>query len=71
MSLSPIQIQVARLVANELNGSDFALVGGAVLIEAGVVNRTTNDLDFFGSGSMLPSECEEGRASAPQGDVGS
>jgi len=38
VSLSPIQLQVARLVANELNGSDFALVGGAVLIEAGVVN---------------------------------
>jgi len=56
VSLSPLQIQIARLVANELNGSDFALVGGAVLIEAGVVNRTTNDLDFFGSGSMLPSE---------------
>jgi hypothetical protein len=30
-------------------GTDFALAGGAALISQGLVNRRTNDLDFFGT----------------------
>ena len=37
------------MVAESLVGSDFALAGGAAIISQGLVERRTNDLDFFGS----------------------
>lgn len=49
--LSPLQIEVARVIGEQLQGTDFALAGGAALISEGVVNRFTNDLDFFGTSS--------------------
>jgi hypothetical protein len=56
MALSPFQERVARLVAQELEGTDVALAGGAALIAAGLVDRQTRDLDFFGSPATHPAE---------------
>jgi len=47
--LTPLQERIATVVAEALAGSDFALAGGAALIAQGLVDRKTNDLDFFGS----------------------
>jgi len=47
--LSPLQERIAILVSESLVGTDFALAGGAALISQGLVNRRTNDLDFFGT----------------------
>lgn len=49
LSLLPIQVRVTKLVADELDDIEFALAGGAALIAAGVVDRMTQDLDFFGT----------------------
>jgi hypothetical protein len=46
--LSPLQQQVAELVASLEEAEDFALAGGAALIVRGEVQRQTRDLDFFG-----------------------
>jgi hypothetical protein len=46
--LSPLQEQVARLVARLPEAEDFALAAGAALISRGDVARHTQDLDFFG-----------------------
>jgi hypothetical protein len=45
--LSPFQVSVQKAVAHAIEGSDFALAGGAALISQGVVHRSTDDLDFF------------------------
>jgi hypothetical protein len=54
--LSPIQVIVVRTIAPHLENSDFALVGGAALISLGLINRRTDDLDFFGSEISVFSE---------------
>ncbi len=46
--LSPLQQQVAEIVAGLEEADDFALAGGAALIVRGEVQRQTRDLDFFG-----------------------
>lgn len=46
--LSPLQEQVAELVASLDEAKEFALAGGAALIARGDVERRTRDLDFFG-----------------------
>jgi len=46
--LSPLQEQVAEIVAGLEEAEDFALAGGAALIARGDVQRQTRDLDFFG-----------------------
>lgn len=46
--LSPLQEQVARIVAGLEEAEGFALAGGAALIARGEVHRQTRDLDFFG-----------------------
>jgi hypothetical protein len=46
--LSPLQEQVAEIVAGLEEASGFALAGGAALIARGDVDRRTRDLDFFG-----------------------
>ncbi len=46
--LSPLQLQVAEIVAGLDEATDFALAGGAALIIRGDVHRQTRDLDFFG-----------------------
>jgi hypothetical protein len=46
--LTPLQEQVARIVAGLEEASEFALAGGAALIARGDVKRETRDLDFFG-----------------------
>ncbi len=46
--LSPLQEQVAEIIAGLDEATDFALAGGAVLISRGDVQRQTKDLDFFG-----------------------
>jgi Nucleotidyl transferase AbiEii toxin, Type IV TA system len=46
--LSPLQEQIATLVAGLDEAKDFALAGGAALITRGDVDRSTRDLDFFG-----------------------
>jgi len=46
--LSPLQEQVAEIVADLEEAEDFALAGGAALIARGDVRRQTRDLDFFG-----------------------
>jgi hypothetical protein len=54
--LSPLQERLVALVAESLAGSDFALAGGAALISQGLVERRTNDLDFFGSSEAALAE---------------
>jgi hypothetical protein len=46
--LSPLQEQVAEIVAGLEEAKGFALAGGAALIARGDVQRQTRDLDFFG-----------------------
>lgn len=46
--LSPLQEQVAEIIAGLEEAADFALAGGAALISRGAVQRQTKDLDFFG-----------------------
>jgi hypothetical protein len=46
--LTPLQEEIARLVAALGEADGFALAGGAALIVRGVVERHTGDLDFFG-----------------------
>ena len=46
--LSPLQEQVAKIIAGLEEATDFALAGGAALISRGDVERQTKDLDFFG-----------------------
>lgn len=44
--LSPLQEQVAAIIAGLEEAEDFALAGGAALIVRGDVQRQTRDLDF-------------------------
>jgi hypothetical protein len=46
--LRPLQQQVARIVSSLPQARGFALAGGATLVVARVVDRSTKDLDFFG-----------------------
>jgi Nucleotidyl transferase AbiEii toxin, Type IV TA system len=46
--LSPLQEQVAAIIASLAEAEGFALAGGAALIARGEVERQTRDLDFFG-----------------------
>lgn len=46
--LTPLQKQVAAIVASLAEAEGFALAGGAALIARGEVQRQTRDLDFFG-----------------------
>lgn len=46
--LSTLQERIARIVASLPESDGFALAGGAALVVAGVVDRSTRDLDFFG-----------------------
>lgn len=46
--LSPLQEQVAAIIAGLAEAEGFALAGGAALIARGDVRRQTRDLDFFG-----------------------
>ena len=46
--LSPLQEQVAAIIAGLGEAEGFALAGGAALIVRGDVRRETRDLDFFG-----------------------
>ena len=46
--LSPLQEQVAAIIASLPEAEDFALAGGGALIVRGEIQRGTRDLDFFG-----------------------
>ena len=46
--LTPLQEQVASIVAGLAEAEGFALAGGAALIARGEIQRETRDLDFFG-----------------------
>lgn len=46
--LTPQQLLVASIVGSSIGDLDFALAGGAALIAKSIVNRGTEDLDFFG-----------------------
>lgn len=46
--LSPLQEQVAEIIAGLEEAEDFVLAGGGALIARGDVHRQTRDLDFFG-----------------------
>jgi hypothetical protein len=50
--LSALQERVARVVAALPEADGFALAGGAALVVAGVVDRSTRDLDFFGPSAV-------------------
>ena len=47
MPLSPLQQQVAAIVAETTEGREVGLAGGAALIVSGIGDRLTRDLDFF------------------------
>ena len=46
--LTPLQEQVASIVAGLAEAEGLALAGGAALIARGEIQRETRDLDFFG-----------------------
>lgn len=46
--LSPLQEQVAEIIAGLDEAAGFALAGGGALIVRGDIQRQTHDLDFFG-----------------------
>lgn len=46
--LTPLQEQLAALVAGLPEAADFALAGGGGLAAHGLLHRGTRDLDFFG-----------------------
>lgn len=46
--LSPLQREIATVIAGVPEAEDFALAGGAALIVHGAVARVTRDLDCFG-----------------------
>lgn len=46
--LTPIQREVAHLIADLAEAEGFALAGGAAMILRGQIDRQTQDLDFFG-----------------------
>lgn len=46
--LSTLQQRVARIIAALPEAAQFALAGGAALVLAGIVERETRDLDYFG-----------------------
>jgi hypothetical protein len=46
--LTPLQEQVASIIAGLAEAENFALAGGAALIARGDIQRQTRDLDFFG-----------------------
>ena len=56
MPLSPLQERIAVLIAKELEGTSVVLAGGASLVATGIVDRTTRDLDYFGTPEANPSE---------------
>lgn len=45
--LTPFQKRVASIVTSVPEAEGFALAGGAALIELGLTDRSTRDLDFF------------------------
>lgn len=51
---TPLQIRVARLLDSLPEARDFALAGGAALIAHHVIDRLTNDLDFFATTPDAP-----------------
>src|SRR5579871_412463 len=53
--LTPLQEQVAAIVASLDEAQGFALAGGGAMILRGYVDRSTRDLDFFG---LAPSDVD-------------
>jgi len=49
MALSPLQAHVARLFFGLPESAGFALAGGSALLAQRLVDRTTKDLDLFGT----------------------
>jgi hypothetical protein len=47
VTLRPLQVQIAQTVARLPEARGFALAGGGALVVLGVVDRPTQDLDFF------------------------
>ena len=45
--LTPLQRRLAQLLTSLPEARDFALAGGAALIARGIIDRGTQDLDFF------------------------
>ena len=54
--LLPFQQRIATSIGQSLKDSDFALAGGAALIMQGLVDRKTNDLDYFGTSTRVLTE---------------
>jgi hypothetical protein len=52
--LTPLQVRIARLLNDLPEARDFALAGGAALIAHRVVDRLTDDLDFFATTPAAP-----------------
>jgi hypothetical protein len=57
--LSPLQTDIATTIAALPEAEGFALAGGGALVLLGVVDRPTQDLDYFGT---TPESVEELRA---------
>lgn len=45
--LTDLQQRIRRIISDLPESGSFALAGGGALIASGVVQRPTNDLDFF------------------------
>lgn len=58
--LTPLQAEVRRIIGQLGKDHGFALAGGAALITYGIVDRATEDLDFFApSGVVVNSFVEQ------------
>ena len=67
-NISPFQIEVAKVFFSLPESDGFIVAGGAALIASGVVNRVTEDLDFFttkpdvrAAVAALKTECQRRR----------
>ena len=47
MTVSPLQVQIAQIIARLPEARGFALAGGGALVALGVVDRPTQDLELL------------------------
>ena len=54
--LTQFQIEIQKIISKVISGSEFALAGAGALISQGLIDRLTNDLDYFSTRSEDVSE---------------
>lgn len=67
MGLSPLQERVARTFFQLPESQGFALAGGSALVVQGLVDRTTRDLDLFGTDQLAARRAADALQTALEG----